>query len=137
MHGTTVNTETEPGPSIIVATNRSTFDTGTTTARAGAGIFYQEGNPKNRCQNLLPRRKPQEQVTTTPSNTLTAIKTAIGENHEIPNLYIDSDSKYAVHALTWNLTQHEDHGYIGMANTKILQATVATLRSKKGRTMLK
>ncbi|KAF8236437.1 hypothetical protein L208DRAFT_1390951 [Tricholoma matsutake] len=35
-------------PSIMVATDRSTFDTGTTTARAGAGIFYQEGDPRNR-----------------------------------------------------------------------------------------
>ena len=58
---------------------------------------------------------------------LTAIKTAVEENHEIPNLYIESDSKYAVNAPTQNLTQHEDHGYIGMANVKILQATVATL----------
>jgi hypothetical protein len=39
----------------------------------------------------------------------------------------ESDSKYAVHTLTQNLTQHEDHGYIGMANTKILQATITTL----------
>ena len=58
---------------------------------------------------------------------LTAIKAAMEENHEIPNLYIESDSKYAVNTLTQNLTQHEDHGYIGMANAKILQATVATL----------
>jgi hypothetical protein len=42
-----MNTEPEQGPSTIVATDGSTLNIGTTSARAGAGIFYHEGDPKN------------------------------------------------------------------------------------------
>jgi hypothetical protein len=42
-----MNMEPEHGPSTCVATDGSTLGTGTTSARAGAGIFYTEGNPRN------------------------------------------------------------------------------------------
>jgi hypothetical protein len=48
----------EPGQETFVATNRSSQDVGTTTARAGAGIFYTENNPKNTSLRL-PLNLPQ------------------------------------------------------------------------------
>lgn len=81
MHGAAVNTEVEPRPSIIVATDGSTFDTGTTTARAGAGIFYQEGDPRNRSLRLPPTLPQTNQAA-----NLTAIKAVVEETHGIPRI---------------------------------------------------
>ena len=78
---------------------------------------------RNKLIRLPPTLLPQ----TNQAAELTAITVATEENNGIPALYIESDSKYAVNALTQNLTQHKDPGYIGMANAKILQETVATL----------
>jgi len=127
-----VNNELEYGPSIIVATDGSALETGTTTARAGAGIFYNEGNPKN-ISLWLPLTLPQ----TNQAAEVTAIKAAVEDNNGIPNLYIESDSKYAINALTKNLTKHEDQGYIEMSNMRIIQATTAALRKRKGKTLLR
>jgi ribonuclease HI len=81
----------------------------------------------------LPPSLPQ----TNQAAEVTAIKAAAEKNNEVPNLYIESDSKYAINALTKNLTKHEDQGYLGLANAEILRATAATLRIRKGRTMFK
>lgn len=132
QHGALVNTEIEPGPRIMVATDGYTLDTGTTAARAGAGISYRENDPRNKSLRL-PSAPPQ----TNQVAELTAIKFAADENNGTPNLYVESNSKYAINALTRNLTRNEDLGYMGMANAEILQATAATLRNKKGKTLLK
>lgn len=120
------------GPSTTVATTGSTLNTDTTTAQAGAGVFYLEGNPRNKSLRL-PLTFPQ----TNQAAGLIAIKITIEENKGAPNLYIESDSKYAINALTRNLAKHENQGYIGMANAEILQATTAALRNREGKTMLK
>lgn len=116
----------------MIATDGSTFGTGTTAVQAGARVFYQEGEPQN--QSLwLPPILPQ----TNQAAKVTAIKAAAEDNNRIQNLYIKSNSKHAINALIKNLAQYEDQGYIGMANAEILQATTATLWNKKGKTMLK
>ncbi|KAF8237344.1 hypothetical protein L208DRAFT_1248058, partial [Tricholoma matsutake] len=68
---------------------------------------------------ILPQTNQAAKVTT--------IKAAAEDNNRIQNLYIESNSKYAINALIKNLAQYEDQGYIGMANAEILQATTATL----------
>lgn len=88
--------------------------------QAGAGIFYHEGDPRNKC---LHPTFPQTNQTA----ELIALKCAMDDNDGIPNLYIESDSKYTINALTKNLTHHRDQGYIGLANADILQATTASL----------
>ena len=88
---------------------------------------------RNKLIRLPPTLLPQ----TNQAAELTTITVATEENNGIPALYIESDSRYTINALTQNLTQHKDQGYIGMANMKILCATVTTLRNRKGKTMLK
>jgi len=39
--------------------------------------------------------------------------------------------------LSKNLTKQEDQGYIGLVNTGIIKATVATLHARKGRMVIK
>ena len=112
----------KPRQKTFVATDRSTQGVGTTTARAGARIFYTENNPKNTSLRLLLDFPPTNQ-----STELIAIKLTAEDNIETPDLYIESNSRYVINALTKNLIKHKDLRYIGMANVKALQATIAAL----------
>jgi len=85
----------EHGPSIIAATDGSTIETGLTNAQAGVGVFYYDNNPKNKSLHLPPTLPQTNQVA-----EVTAIRAAVEDNNRIPNLYIESDSKYAINALT-------------------------------------
>ncbi|KAF8178320.1 hypothetical protein K438DRAFT_1467117, partial [Mycena galopus ATCC 62051] len=48
-----------------------------------------------------------------------------------------SDSKYVINAVTRDRQKREDQGYIGLANSDLEKATIATLRNRKRRTKIK
>ena len=115
QHKAIANIKPEHGPSMMIATDGSAHNVGTTEAQAGAGISYYAGNPRNRFLHLPPALSQTNQTA-----ELIAIKCTVDDNEGILNICIKSDSKYVINALTKNLTQHKDQGYIGLANADIL-----------------
>ncbi|THU76135.1 hypothetical protein K435DRAFT_624850, partial [Dendrothele bispora CBS 962.96] len=52
-------------------------------------------------------------------------------------LKIETDSKYVIQILTTKKNQMEDNGYIGVSNGTLIKSTIASLRSRKGKTLFK
>ncbi|KAJ7321321.1 hypothetical protein DFH08DRAFT_1033933 [Mycena albidolilacea] len=67
------------------------------------------------------------------------MKEAVQKTGDV-HLKIESDSKYALDAVTKNRKNRkkwEDQGYIGVSNKKVNKATVAALRQREGETKLR
>ncbi|KAF9490617.1 hypothetical protein BDN71DRAFT_1484416 [Pleurotus eryngii] len=68
---------------------------------------------------------------------MVAVLAAVRNNSPGNDIKIESNSKYAIETLTKNLANLEDTGYIGKANKKLIQLTVAKLRSTNNKTSFK
>ncbi|KAJ7857961.1 hypothetical protein B0H14DRAFT_3085152 [Mycena olivaceomarginata] len=66
---------------------------------------------------------------------MVAVKEAVQKAGDV-RLKIESDSKYALDAVTKNRKKWEDQGYIEVPNKKLNEATVAALRQRKRETKL-
>ncbi|KAJ7155938.1 hypothetical protein C8R43DRAFT_1125843 [Mycena crocata] len=101
---------------IDVYTDGSAINNGRDNARAGAGVYFGEGDPRN-----MAIRIPDAVGKTNNVGEMVAIKTAADEClPEIPNL-----------------RKWEDGGFFGVENGKLIQATVASLRRRKAKTTFK
>jgi hypothetical protein len=105
-----------------VATDGSCFKNGCDDANAGAGIFYEEEDPRNQAIRL-----PETLEQSNQSAEMVALKEAVQNANADADLRIESDSKYVINAVTKNRQKMEDQGYIGVANKRLAQATVVTL----------
>ncbi|KAL0063480.1 hypothetical protein AAF712_009573 [Marasmius tenuissimus] len=114
-----------------IYTDGSCTDNGLPKAKAGAGIFISEDNPRNRAIRIPQELNPSNQV-----GEILAVKEATGTVG--PNdVTIYSDSKFVVEGLTKHIKKWEDRGYIGIENAPHLMSTVAALRQRKARTAFK
>ncbi|KAJ8690307.1 hypothetical protein PTI98_011742 [Pleurotus ostreatus] len=116
-----------PIPKIKIATDGSCLRASTQTAAAGSGIFYKPDDERNKGI-----RVPSTFVQTNQTGEMTAVLVAIEDNMATQSeIEIESDSKYAINTLTKNLANLEDTGYIGKANQRLIQLTVAKMRASR------
>jgi ribonuclease HI len=117
---------------VIIGTDGSCTNNGKHDAKAGAGGFIDEYDDRS-----YSIRVPRGQNQSNQTGELLAIA-HIG--HAIPNsadVYIETDSTYAMNAVTVHLKENEDKGYVGVANKEMIQYTVSQLRKHMGATYLK
>ncbi len=118
------------GPSnvekITAATDGSCIDNGTANARAGAGV-HVEGEGGLELAIRVPAMLPQ----TNQVGEAIATKELAERINKRTILHNDTDSQYVLKHLTTSLHRMEDSGYIGVPNKNILQAMVASFRSRK------
>ncbi|KAJ3743618.1 hypothetical protein DFH05DRAFT_1373762, partial [Lentinula detonsa] len=130
--GTTTNNLPDPHPQrdedideVIIYTDGSCTNNGNDNAKAGAGIFCPSNEDLNRAIRL-----PNEIPQTNQSGEIISIKEAAEGVQPNANLLILSDSKTSIEGLTKHRQKWEDTGFIGVANHKEYQATIATLRKR-------
>lgn len=100
-------------------------------AKAGAGIWYGDGDPRNTAIKVPPHLKQSNNA-----GEALAILITTSQTDEDDHLEILSDSKITIEGLTKHLTEWEDKGWVGIENKEILQAIAAKMRSRKGQTIL-
>jgi ribonuclease HI len=125
----------EPDPdaeTVIVYTNGSAFNNGGENPNAGAGVFYGEGDARNRAIRVPIELNPSNQV-----GELLGAKEAVEDCRQDVPLEIISDSKYVVDGLTKHLKKWEAEGFRVTSNGELFKATVARLRGRKAKTSLK
>ncbi|KAL4255818.1 hypothetical protein AB1N83_014347 [Pleurotus pulmonarius] len=117
---------------VRLATDGSCEDQGQETAKAGAGVFYAEGDPRNAAI-----RVPSMMTQTNQVAEMLALHEAIRTNLSEDTLEIESDSRYTINAVTRGLTKMEDEGYLDTPNADLIRQTVGLLRMRTGRTKIK
>lgn len=116
----------------VVATDGSCLKNGEASAQAGAGIFFNEDDPRNMSLRL-PESLPQTNQTGETVATLMATR-SVPRNKKMIQ---ETDSKTVRNGLTrWRVRQ-EDAGYIDQENGELMRATTAALRERSARTGLK
>lgn len=113
----------------IVYTDGSCQNNGSLNAKAGAGVWFSNENPKNAAIKL-----PEHMDQSNNSAELTAILAAALSIPDSEDIHIYTDSKYAIDNLTTMLRKRENEGWINSANKELLKKTIATLRARKGDT---
>ncbi len=107
-----------------MATDGSCKNANTIDARAGAGIFIEAHDERNKSLRV-PEELPQTNQVGEMFAVLEAVKLFPGEER----LEIVTDSKYVIKSLTTSLETNEDKGFIGVANKKLVQQTIEALRT--------
>jgi hypothetical protein len=92
-----INFSNDPAPEIAVYTDGSALDNETDNVRAGAGVFFGEGD-RNLATRVPKMLGPSNQV-----GEILAIKEAVEAAPLDAPLKIFSDSKYAIAGLTKNM----------------------------------
>ncbi|KAL7280190.1 hypothetical protein ACG7TL_006609 [Trametes sanguinea] len=122
----------EQGPRKNVATDGSCKNNGQTTASAGLGVYIEEG-----CENNMALRLPRETPQTNKAAEIAAVIVAADKVGRAWQMQIDSDSKTTLAALTHTRGKNEDEGYIGKANSALLQMAVEALLRRRTHTSVK
>ncbi|KAK0471380.1 hypothetical protein IW261DRAFT_1553545 [Armillaria novae-zelandiae] len=100
-------------------------------ATAGAGVFYQEGDVRNRSICL-----PNEIGRTNQASEIVGAKTAAEDNPKSVALDLVSDSKHVLDGLSDRFIKWEDEGYLLIANSAIMQTMIARFRARGAPTRL-
>ncbi|KAG6876024.1 hypothetical protein C0993_006191 [Termitomyces sp. T159_Od127] len=116
---------------IKAYTDGSCMNNGFEDAKAGAGVWYSENDPRN-----VTAKVPAHLNQTNNAGEALAILIAAKDTNAEDHLEILSDSKITLDSLTKSLEKWEDIGWIGVENREILQATASHLRARKGQTIL-
>ncbi|OCH95326.1 ribonuclease H-like protein [Obba rivulosa] len=114
----------QPHQSISVYTDGSCFENGTLRARAGAGVWFGRGNPRN-CALRIPGPAQSSPIAETVAVLLAAKLAPLWRP-----LHIISDSKYIIEGMTKHLPKWEAVGWIGVKNANFLRATAFHLRRR-------
>ncbi|KAJ6581584.1 ribonuclease H-like protein [Mycena capillaripes] len=114
---------------ITVYTDGSAINSGRDNARAGAGIYFGEGDPRNRSIRI-----PEGIGRTNNVGEMVAIKEAVEICPPDVPLEIRSDSRVSIDGLTKNLGRCEDEGFFNIENGKLVQTTVSALRKRRAET---
>jgi ribonuclease HI len=93
--------------------------------KAGAGVYFGEGDPRNRSIRVPDEMWPSNQV-----GEVLAIKEAVETAPLNVPLRIYSDSKYAIDGFTKNLQKWQDNGFYTVANGTLFELTVAKIRER-------
>ncbi|KAF8191386.1 ribonuclease H-like protein [Pholiota molesta] len=116
-------------PEVTVYTDGSCENNGHEDARAGAGIWFGENDPRNQAIRIPELIEQSNNV-----GELIAILAAIEIVPTESKLNIFTDSQYAINNIHENGLRLEKRGWIDVANKNILQKIIASLRGRKGDT---
>lgn len=114
---------------ITVYTDGSALNNGSENARAGAGIFFEEDDPRNKSVRI-----PGNIGRTNNVGEMVAIKEATEICPLNVPLEIRSDSQLSIDGLTKNLRKWEENGFLTVENGKLTQKTVSNLCRRKAKT---
>ncbi|KAF9494448.1 RnaseH-domain-containing protein [Pleurotus eryngii] len=115
---------------LTIYTDGSCLENGTDEAKCRSGIWFGQGDPRNTALHC-PGPTQSNQV-----GELYAIAWIAKTTDKHTPLRIKSDSKYVINGLTTYLQEWEDHGWIGINNKELFQATAAVLRLREAPTVL-
>jgi ribonuclease HI len=113
---------------ITVYTDGSCLNNGRPDARCGAGIWYGEGNERNRAIRV-PGPDQSNQV-----GELAAVVVALHDNGTHAPMTIVSDSEYVIKGFTKHLTAWENRGFTGVKNRQWFERGAYLLRRRSART---
>ncbi|KAF9028474.1 ribonuclease H-like protein, partial [Hymenopellis radicata] len=101
-------------------------------ARASAGVWFGEDDPRNEAIRL-PKElgKPSNQL----GEIIGAYRATIVAD-ESEDLAIKSDSRTTLEAVTKHAQKNEDKGWVGVADAKALKTLAASMRERTGKTTL-
>jgi ribonuclease HI len=134
LHSIAPDTRHSPDPNedpIEAYTDGSAMNNGGENARAGAGIYFGDNDPRNRAIRIPDKLRPSNNV-----GELVAIKETIEACPKDVPLAIHSDSRVSIDILTRNLKKNEDEGFFLTANSALVRTTVTRLRKRRAKTSL-
>jgi ribonuclease HI len=121
-------TEEYEWPNLVtVYTDGSCKDNGFENARAGSGIFFGHGHPKNKALRL-----PQMVNRSNQAAEVLAVIEAMRIVGDKSDIRIISDSKYVRDNLTTNLEKNENTGWYNVSNAKLFRLATVELRKREG-----
>ncbi|PBK88962.1 ribonuclease H-like protein, partial [Armillaria gallica] len=103
-------------------TDGSIYDNGTTDARAGAGVWYGEGDERN-----ITVRLPGPHQTNNMAEIWVVLEQVLAAACNKIMITV-SDSKYVIEGLCFHLKIWEDSGWVGILNSDLWKATAVILR---------
>jgi ribonuclease HI len=127
-----IEKSTEERDLVIIGTDGSCMNNGQVDARAGAGGYSEAESELN-----FAIRVPKDQVQTNQTGELLALAHLGVAVNKSADMYIETDSTYALSAATTLLQKHEDQGMIGIANKELIRYMLANLRQRTGATYIK
>ncbi|KAG1856507.1 ribonuclease H-like protein [Suillus tomentosus] len=113
---------------ISIYTDGSCLNNGKHNAKAGSGIWISAGNERNKTIRI-PGHQQSNQIA-----EVTAILVALQQTEPYIPITFISDSRYAIDGLTKHFSQWEDKGWINIANSEYLKATLYHLRKRSAQT---
>ena len=119
-----VNTE------LVVYTDGSCINNGTEEAKAGGGVWFDHGDPRNAAFRV-PGNKQSNQT-----GEILAILHAVKLTHGNQPLRICSDSKFAIEGLTKHAKEWEEKNWMGITHGPLFKCTTAWLRARTAKTTL-
>ncbi|KAL1940025.1 hypothetical protein VTO73DRAFT_9360 [Trametes versicolor] len=120
------------GGTLTVATDGSCIKNGYANAKAGAGVFFGESDPRNVAVRVPEKFEQTNQVAETVATLMATKEAAQGAA-----LIQITDSKSVMNALTSDRKHQEDTGYILNANGAAIRAATAALRARRTHTYFK
>ncbi len=113
---------------VEVFTDGSCTNNGLGDARAGAGVWFGDDDPRN-----LALRVPGG-TQSNQTGEIFAIAAAVEATPPFATLHVVTDSKYVADGLTVHAASWERRGWLGVANSDLLRDVLARLRSRSAPT---
>jgi ribonuclease HI len=113
----------------VVYTDGSCMRNGEENSHAGSGIWFRDGDERNRSYRL-----PRELGKSNQAGEIVAVIQALRLIHPETPVLIKSDSKYTIEALTKNLRKNEDIGWTGISNAHLFRLATVELRKRRAKT---
>jgi ribonuclease HI len=113
---------------ITIFTDSSCINNGKDNTKSGCGIWIEENHPKNK-PFRIPGQKHSNQIA-----EITAILLAAQQIEPYIPITFVTNSRYAIESLTKHLPHWEDAGWIDIANSEFIKATVYHLRKQSVQT---
>ncbi len=123
--------ETQPRNKVVVYTDGSAMNNGSDEGMAGAGVFYQNGDARNKSIQL-----PNEVAQTNQASKIVGAKTAAEDNPKEVEMDLVSDSRHVLDGLDRCFITWENEGYFRIANSTITQVMVTRFRARSVATRL-
>ena len=112
----------------VVYTDGACLNNGDEDARAGSGIWYGDGDPRNRGV-WVPHKEQSNQT-----GELMAVLLAVKDHPPNEDLHIVSDSKYVIEGLTTHVKKWEERNWLNIRHGDIFKCITAWLRWRSGKT---
>jgi ribonuclease HI len=117
-----------PEEQLTVCTDGACYNNGKMNAKAGAGIWFTDNDPRNKALKI-PGPTQTNQV-----GELAAVIAALECSPTYAPLKIISDSTYVIDGLTEHLKEWEDRGWIEICNAKWFKRAAFLLRKRSAPT---